>query len=142
MWACVTSGYSGHLLFFFENGKAARVELSAYQTQTRRKRLTGAYSDKSPLAAALHIREDLELAAIFTEGRCVVFHTAALSPKTTRSTQGVGVMTLKPRYRLEKVLPLSETSIVNAARYRARSLPIAGMLLKEEDRGEEQMSLL
>ena len=142
VWACVTSDYSGHLLFFFENGKAARVELSAYQTQTRRKRLTGAYSDKSPLAAALHIREDLELAAISTEGRCVVFHTAALSPKTTRSTQGVGVMTLKPRYRLEKVLPLSETSIVNAARYRARSLPIAGMLLKEEDRGEEQMSLL
>ena len=141
VWACVTSDYSGHLLFFFENGKAARVELSAYQTQTRRKRLTGAYSDKSPLAAALHIREDLELAAISTEGRCVVFHTAALSPKTTRSTQGVGVMTLK-RYRLEKVLPLSETSIVNAARYRARSLPIAGMLLKEEDRGEEQMSLL
>ena len=72
----------------------------------------------------------------------MVFHTAALSPKTTRSTQGVGVMTLKLRYRLEKVLPLSETSIVNAARYRARSLPIAGMLLKEEDRGEEQMSLL
>jgi len=142
VWACVTSDYSGHLLFFFENGKTARVELSAYQTQTRRKRLTGAYSDKSPLAAALHIREDLELAAISTEGRCVVFHTAALSPKTTRSTQGVGVMTLKPRYRLEKVLPLSETSIVNAARYRARSLPIAGMLLKEEDRGEEQMSLL
>ena len=142
VWACVTSDYSGHLLFFFENGKAARVELSAYQTQTRRKRLTGAYSDKSPLAAALHIREDLELAAISTEGRCVVFHTAALSPKTTRSTQGVGVMTLKPRYRLEKVLPLSETSIVNAARYRARSLPVAGMLLKEEDRGEEQMSLL
>ena len=142
VWACVTSDYSGHLLFFFENGKAARVELSAYQTQTRRKRLTGAYSDKSPLAAALHIREDLELAAISTEGRCVVFHTAALSPKTTRSTQGVGVMTLKLRYRLEKVLPLSETSIVNAARYRARSLPIAGMLLKEEDRGEEQMSLL
>ena len=72
----------------------------------------------------------------------MVFHTASLNPKTTRNTQGVNVMTLKPKYKVEKVLPLSETSIVNVARYRARSLPIAGALLKEEDRGEEQMTLL
>ena len=72
----------------------------------------------------------------------MIFHTASLNPKTTRNTQGVNVMTLKPKYRVEKVLPLSETSIVNVSRYRARSLPIAGALLKEEDRGEEQMTLL
>ena len=82
------------------------------------------------------------MAVISTEGRCVVFHTASLNPKTTRSTQGVAVMTLKPKYRVERALPLEDTSIVNAARYRARSLPIAGALLKEEDRGESQMSLL
>ena len=142
LWACIPGDYSGHLLFFFENGKAARVELSAYQTQTRRKKLTGAYSDKSPLAAAFLLREDFEAAVVSTEGRCVIFHTASLNPKTTRNTQGVNVMTLKPKYKVDKVLPLDRTHIQNAARYRARSLPIAGALLKEEDRGEEQMTLL
>ena len=142
VWACLPGDYTGQLLFFFANGKAARVELSAYHTQTRRRKLTGAYSDKSPLVAAFLLREDLELAAVSTEGRCVVFHTAALNPKTTRATQGVAVMTLKPKYRLESVRPLADTQIVNAARYRARSLPIAGALLREEDRGEEQMTLL
>ena len=142
VWACLTSDYSGHILFFFENGKVARVEVAAYQTQTKRKKLTGAYSDKSPLAAALHIKEDLEVAVTSTEGRCLVFHTAALTPKTTRSTQGVNVMTLKPKWKVESARPLADTTIVNAARYRARSLPVAGALLKEEDRGEEQISLL
>ncbi len=142
LWACIPGDYSGQVLFFFENGKAARVELSAYQTQTRRKKLTGAYSDKSPLAAAFLLREDFEAAVISSEGRCVIFHTASLNPKTTRNTQGVSVMTLKPKYRVEKVLPLDRTHIQNAARYRARSLPVAGALLKEEDRGEEQMTLL
>ena len=142
VWACIPGDYSGHVLFFFDNGKAARVELSAYQTQTKRKKLTGAYSDKAPLVSALLLKEDLEMAVISTEGRCVVFHTASLNPKTTRTTQGVNVMTLKPKYRVEKALPLSSTHIVNAARYRARSLPIAGALLREADRGEEQMTLL
>ena len=142
LWACIAGDYSGQVVFFFENGKAARVELSAYQTQTRRKKLTGAYSDKSPLVSAFLLKEDFEAAVISTEGRCVVFHTASLTPKTTRNTQGVNVMTLKPKYKVEKVLPLDRSHIQNAARYRARSLPIAGALLKEEDRGEEQMTIL
>ena len=142
LWACIPGDYSGHLLFFFENGKAARVELSSYQTQTRRRKLTGAYSDKSPLVTAFLLREDLEMAVISSEGRCMIFHTSALAPKTTRSTQGVNVMTLKPKYRVEQVLPLEKTSIVNHARYRARALPISGALLREVDRGEEQMTLL
>ena len=142
VWACVTADYSGHLLFFFENGKVARVELSAYQTQTRRKKLTGAYSDKAPLVTAFLVREDFEAAVYTTEGRCMVFHTSALNPKTTRTTQGVNIMTLKPKYRVEKVLPLDQTAIVNLSRYRARSLPVNGALLKEEDRGETQLSLL
>ena len=142
LWACTPGDYSAHLLFFFENGKVARVELSAYQTQTKRKKLTGAFSDKSPLASAMVLPEDVEMAVCSTEGRCVVFHTASLTPKSTRSTQGVNVMTLKPRYKVEWARPLSDTPIVNAARYRARSLPIAGALLKEEDRGETQMTLL
>ena len=142
LWACDPGDYSAHLLFFYANGKAARVELSAYQTQTRRKKLTGALSDKAPLVSAMVLREDMEVAVGSTEGRCVVFHTASLTPKTTRSTQGVNVMTLKPKYQLEWAKPLTQTPIVNVARYRARSLPIAGALLKEEDRGETQLSLL
>ena len=142
VWACNPGDYSAHLLFFFENGKAARVELGAYQTQTRRKKLTGAYSDKSPLVSALVLAEDTEMAVCSTEGRCVVFHTASLTPKATRSTQGVNVMTLKPKYKVAWAKPLGETTIVNTPRYRARSLPIAGALLKEEDRGETQLSLL
>ena len=142
LWAVVTGDFAGHILFFFENGKAARVELSAYQTQTKRKKLTGAYSDKSPLVAALLLKEDLEMAVTSTEGRCLIFHTASLAPKSTRATQGVNVMTLKPKYQVADARPLADTPIVNAARYRARSLPVAGALLKEEDRGEEQMTLL
>ena len=142
IWACLPGDYSKQLLFFFENGKAARIELSAYQTQTRRKKLTGAYSDKSPLVTAFLLEEDFEAAVISTEGRCLIFHTAVLNPKTTRSTQGVNVMSLKPKYKVEKVLPLAQTHIVHTTRYRARSLPINGALLKEEDRGEEQMSML
>jgi len=142
LWAVVTGDFAGHILFFFENGKAARVELSAYQTQTKRKKLTGAYSDKSPLVTALLLKEDLEMAVTSTEGRCLIFHTASLAPKSTRATQGVNVMTLKPKYQVADARPLADTPIVNAARYRARSLPVAGALLKEEDRGEEQMTLL
>ncbi len=142
LWACCPGDYSAHLLFFYENGKAARVELSAYQTQTRRKKLTAALSDKSPLAAAMVLTEDVEMAVASTEGRCVVFHTASLTPKSTRSTQGVNIMTLKPKYKVAWAKPLADTTIVNPARYRARSLPIAGALLKDEDRGETQLSLL
>ena len=142
VWACIPGDYSGSILFCFDNGKIARVEVAAYQTQTKRKKLTGAYSDKAPLVSAFLVKEDFEAAVISTEGRCLIFHTASLNPKTTRTTQGVNVMTLKPKYRVEKVLPLTQTSIVNTARYRSRSLPVAGALLKEEDRGEEQMTLL
>ena len=141
LWACIPGDYSGQLLFCFENGKTARVELSAYQTQTRRKKLTGAYSDKSPLVTAFLLREELELALYSSDGRCMVFHTAVLAPKTTRTTQGVNVMALKPKRTVTQVLPLAETAIVNAARYRARSLPVAGAILREEDRGEKQLSL-
>ena len=142
LWACIPGDYSGDLLFFFDNGKVARVPLASYQTQTRRKRLTGAYSDKAPMVSALLLREEMEVAIISNENRCVVFHTAALTPKTTRTTQGVNIMTLKPKYRVEKALPLSETTIEKPARYRGRSLPIAGMLLREEEREEKQLSLL
>ena len=134
--------YSGHVLFFFENGKCARVALSAYATTSNRRKLTGAYSDKSPLAALLPLREDTELALISTEPRALLLHTALLSPKTTRSTQGVAVMNMKPRYHLDRVCTVEDSGIVNLSRYRVRSIPAAGALLREEDQGREQMTLL
>ena len=134
--------YSGHVLFFFENGKCARVALSAYATTSNRRKLTGAYSDKSPLAALLTLTEDKELALISTEPRALLLHTALLAPKTTRATQGVAVMNMKPRYHLERVCTLEESGITNLARYRVRSIPAAGALLREEDQGREQMTLL
>ncbi len=132
--------YSGALLFFFENGKAARVDLSAYATTSNRRKLTGAYSGKSPLAALLHLAEDRELALYSTEPRALIFNTALLSPKTTRTTQGVQVMTLKPKYQLRQVMPLEESSITNLARYRCRSIPAAGAAVREED--GDQMRLI
>ena len=134
--------YSGHVLFFFENGKCARVSLSAYATTSNRRKLTGAYSDKSPLAALLTLTEDKELALISTEPRALLLHTALLAPKTTRATQGVAVMNIKPRYHLDRVCTPEESGITNLARYRVRSIPAAGALLREEDQGREQMSLL
>ena len=132
--------YSGSMLFFFENGKAARVDLSAYATTSNRRKLTGAYCAKSPLAALLHLKEDRELALYSSEVRALIFNTALLSPKATRTTQGVQVMTMKPKYHLTEVKNLEDTSITNLARYRCRALPAAGALLREED--GDQMRLL
>ena len=134
--------YAGSLLFFYENGKVARIEMKAYQTASNRRKLTGAYSDKSPLACIRHLDEDCELAVYSNEPRCLIFHTALLAPKTTRSAQGVAVMTLKPKYHLETVLLSEETSITNRTRYRVRAIPAAGALVKEEDSEDQQISLL
>ena len=134
--------YAGSLLFFYENGKVARIEMKAYQTASNRRKLTGAYSDKSPLACIRRLDEDCELAVYSNEPRCLIFHTALLVPKTTRSAQGVAVMTLKPKYHLETVLLSEETSITNRTRYRVRAIPAAGALVREEDSEDQQISLL
>ena len=142
VYLALAGDYSGFMLFLFENGKAAKVPLSAYATTSNRRRLTGAYSDKAPLTAMLALREDTELALYTNEPRCLLMHTASLTPKTTRSTQGVAVMTIKPKYRLERAVPAAETGITNPARYRTRTLPAAGALLKAEDSDEKQLELL
>ncbi len=134
--------YAGELLFFFENGKCARIPLSSYVTKANRKRLTGAYSDKSPLCAVLILKEEQMIALRSTEGRALVFSSTLLAPKASRASQGVAVMTLKPKYKLETAALLTGTTIKNVARYRVRSIPAAGALLKEEDRGEMQMTIL
>ncbi|MDY3014269.1 MAG: DNA topoisomerase (ATP-hydrolyzing) subunit A [Evtepia sp.] len=143
-WACLPGDYTGHLLFFFANGKVARVPLAAYQTVTKRKKLTGAYSDKSPLVAVLFLKEGQEEEILFTstEGRALCFSSQLVPLKTTRSTQGVQVMTLKKNHKADRAAFLDQTPVVNQSRYRARSLPAAGALLKAEDQGDTQLSLL
>ena len=132
--------YSGALFFFFENGKAARVDLSSYATTSNRRKLTGAYSDKSPLVSMIHLTEERELVLYSSEVRALIVNTALLAPKSTRTTIGVQLMTMKPKYHLTEVKTLEESSITNLGRYRCRAIPAAGALLKEED--GEQMKLL
>ena len=132
--------YKGFVLFFFENGKAARVPLSAYETKTNRRKLTGAYSDKSPLKGILSMEADEQLAVYATDGRCLIFSTAQLLPKTTRNTQGVSVMSLKKKSALSHVMTVAESGITNISRYRTKTIPAAGALIKAEDSAEKQIT--
>ena len=142
VYMVLPADYRGRMLFFFENGKAAKVELTAYRTTSNRRKLTGAYSDKSPLRTALCLREDCELAVYSTEPRVLVFSTALLGVKTTRATQGVAVLTLKKKFTLDYACTADSTGITDLARYRGRNLPAAGALLKAEDSDEKQISLM
>ena len=132
--------YKGFVLFFFENGKVAKVPLSAYETKTNRRRLTGAFSDKSPLVTAIALNTDAQVALYSTDGRVAVVSTALLLPKTTRNTIGVSVMSLKKKAVLSRVAMLEESGIVNVSRYRCRTVPTTGALLKEDDAPEKQTS--
>ncbi len=130
----------GFVLFFFENGKAAKVPLSAYETKTNRRKLTGAYCDKSPLKTVLALQADQQVAVYASDGRTAVFSTAQLLPKATRNTQGVSVMSLKKKAAVTHALRLEDSGIQNPSRYRSRTVPTAGALLKQEDSLEKQTS--
>ena len=142
IFLCLPGDYSGSLLFAFENGRVARVALSAYATTSNRRKLTGAYCDKFPLVQILPLTEDKELALLTNEPRALLVHTALLAPKATRGTQGVQVMNIKPKYRLERLADVADTGITNQARYRTRTIPAAGALLRPEDSEEKQLELL
>ena len=133
--------YSAQLLLVYENGKIGRVALASYATKTKRRRLTGACSDKSPLVCALRLDGEGEIALFTSEGRCLVFDSALLQPKTSRSTQGVAVARMKPKCRVTDAMPAEAAHVGNLPRYRMRSLPALGALLREEDRGVEQLKL-
>ena len=138
---CLPGDYSGFMLFAFENGKAAKVALSAYDTKSNRRRLTGAYSDKSPLRAILCLPQETDLAFYSTDGRVLVVDTALLSAKTTRTTIGVATLTLRKKALLDRVVRLGDTQIHSVTRYRSKALPAAGAILKDEDSEEKQLSL-
>jgi DNA gyrase subunit A len=133
--------YTGTIMFFYENGKASRIELSGYQTKTNRKKLTSAYSDKSPLVSMTVLYEDTEFALYSSDGRTLVFSSSLMLPKTMKNSQGVSVMSLKKNKVLTDARPLSETGIKNVSRYRVKNIPAAGALLKEEDSEETQLEI-
>ncbi|MBR2889634.1 MAG: topoisomerase IV [Oscillospiraceae bacterium] len=140
LYVVLPGEYKGFLLFFFENGKAARVPLSAYETKTNRRKLTGAFSDKSPLRSLITLETDEQVAVYSTDGRTAVFSTALLAPKTTRNTQGVAVLSLKKKAALSHAVLLKDSGIVNESRYRCKTIPAAGALLKAEDSPEKQIT--
>jgi len=140
LYTILPGDYKGFMVFLFENGKAARVPLSAYETKTNRRRLTGAYSDKSPLAGAFALDADCQLAVYTTDGRALIFSTALLAPKTTRNTIGVNVVSLKKKAAVSHALRLEESGITNHSRYRCRTIPGAGALIKEEDSADKQIT--
>ncbi len=132
-----TKDYSGHVLFFFENGKVAKVPLNAYFTKTKRKKLAAAYSDKAPLTAIYEAPEDGEFVLSSTAKRKLLFHSGMIAAKATRSTQGVQVMTLKKNHYVESVQPYTENLFANPQRFRTKTLPSTGALMREEDWGEQ-----
>ena len=133
----VTTDYQGDVLFFFENGKVSKVPLSAYETKTNRKKLQKAYSDKSPLVCLSVPAEGGEYVLTSNQKRKLIFNPAMIASKTTRDNQGVAVMTLKKNGFVEKVEPLQENTFVSPHRYRTKTLPAAGMTVREEDLGEQ-----
>lgn len=137
LYMTVTSDYKGYMLFFFENGKVAKVDLSAYQTVTKRKKLIKAYSDKSPIAVITHIEEDKEMVAVSSAGRHLLFNTAVIQPKTTKDTIGVGLLTLKKGQRLMNARDYKEGEFAKPHRYKAKNLPAAGALLSSDDEGDQ-----
>ena len=131
--------YKGFVLFVFENGKAAKVPLSAYETKTNRRKLTGAYSDKSPVKSILGFQTDGQIALYTTDGRAAIVSTAQMLPKTTRNTQGVSVVSLKKKAQLLRAVTVEQSGIVNQSRYRSRTIPTAGAVVKEEDSPDKQL---
>ena len=137
VYMAVTADYAGYMLFFFENGKAAKVDLSGYATKTNRKKLLGAYSDASPLAACFQIEGGEDFLMTSSSGRMLLANAGAVSSKATRTTQGVAVMTQKKNHRVASVKPFSEGMLANPHRFRTKTLPAAGMMPREEDYGEQ-----
>ncbi len=137
----VTTDYSGFMMFFFENGKAAKVNMQGYDTKTNRKKLIKAYSDKAPLVSAFYLKEDAEYVLTSTAGRVLLVNTGAISIKTTKDTAGVNVMTLKKYHKVQSVRPYVEGEFSKPYRYRTKTLPAAGATLSADDTAE-QLSLL
>ena len=140
VYMAVTRDYKGFMLFIFENGKVAKVEMSAYATKTNRKKLIGAYSDKAPLAAALYVPEDCEILLTSSAGRLLLMHTGSIQSKSSRNTQGVAVMTLKRGQKVMSVKVYEEGMLKKPDRYR-KAVPALGAMPAAEESLGEQLTL-
>jgi len=140
VYMAVTHDYEGYMLFFFENGKASKVDMSAYATKTNRRKLLGAYCDKSPAVRIAYVKEDCEFILTSLQGRMLLVHTGAVPSKSTRSTQGVAVLTLRKGSRLLKAEQYSEGMLVNPNRYR-KNIPASGSMPAAEETKGEQLKL-
>ena len=132
------------MLFCYQKGKSEKIPLASYMTKQNRRKLLKAYSDKEELAAMLHIEEETEL-AVFTSGgtggpRLILVGSALIPEKATRDTAGINMVTLKKNARIAKVRQAAGLELKATHRYRVRTLPAAGALLRQEDTSE-QMSL-
>ncbi len=136
-----TTDYKGFLLFVFENGRVAKIDLAAYQTKTNRKKLIKAYTEKFPLHSILHLQQEGEVLLTSTNGRMLLLHTGALATKTTKNNSGVAVMTQKRGQRVLSVQPYTEGMLLKPHRYRTKTLPAAGSVKTAEEQGD-QLSLL
>jgi DNA gyrase subunit A len=126
-----TTDYSGFLLFCFENGKVAKVPLSAYQTKTNRKKLANAYSAKNPIVEILYIRDDCGILLRSTNNRALMFNSAMLLPKSTRDSIGVQVMTLRAKAKLESAAEVPESRVAELQKYAAKNIPASGGMAKD-----------
>lgn len=133
----VIKKYTGYMLFIFENGKIAKIDMDAYETKTNRKKLIKAYSDKSPLVSCIHIEEDADYVIRSTSGRFLIFNSGSISPKTTKDSQGVAIMTLKKGHKVAGITLYNENMFVKPSRYRTKTLPAAGSTLSSEDSFEQ-----
>ena len=137
VYMAVTDDYSGYMLFFFENGKVAKIDMKSYQTVTKRKKLIKAFSDKAPVSTIMHIKEDAEIVVVSSAGRHLLINTAVILPKTTKDTIGVGVMTLKKGHRVMSAKEYVKGEFTKPHRYMAKNLPAAGALLSADDEAEQ-----
>ena len=137
IYLVLTQDYSGHMLFVYESGKCAKIPLEGYATKTNRKKLVNAFSAKEPLAAILDLPAEEELAIQTSAGRLLLVHSAQIPAKQTKTTQGVAVVTLKKNQSIRRVRRACAMELANPHRYRVRTLPAAGALLRSEDLAEQ-----
>ncbi len=133
IYMVLTREYEGNMMFFFENGKCAKVSLSSYATKTNRKKLIKAYCDKSPLVGMLYMKDEGQIVLETTGGRCLLVDSAAIASKAMKDTQGVACITIKKNQKLSVVREYVEGEFVKPSRYKSKNLPSAGAVLSNED---------
>ena len=142
IYITATDEYKGYMIFGFENGKVAKIDLKSYETKTNRKKLANAYSDTSKLIYISHILEDVELVAFSSLNKVLVFDTSKINPKTTRNSQGVQVLKSKNGSTMTGIKALEDTGIKDFDYYRTKNIPAVGYYLKEEDEEDIQLRIL